>query len=100
MEQDAPVLVDDAHRGRTVVQDFAKLALLLDDLRLVLGQRGDVVDPQHALAADKADVSALIGDLHVGQQQMNQRAVLGPPDHLFVEDLTAPFAQLSMIRAR
>ena len=35
----------------------------------VLGhlQRGDIVDPQHALAAGEADVTAMIGDLHVGR---------------------------------
>ncbi len=75
-------------------ENFPKLALLFDDLRLVLGQRGDVVDPEHALAADEADVAAAIGDLHVGQQQMQQPAALGPPDHPFVQDLAALLAQL------
>ena len=59
----------------------------------MLGQRGDVVDPQHALAADEADVPARVGDLRVGQQQVEELAVLGPPDHLLVQQLPAPLAQ-------
>ena len=94
VEQEPPILVDDAHRSRTIVENFAKLALLLGDLRLVLRQRGDVVNPQHALAADKTDMPAVVGDLHVGQQEMNQRAFLGPPYHLFIQNLAALIAQL------
>ena len=93
VKQDPPVLVDDADRRRAEVQNFAKLALLLDDLRLVLGQRGDVVNPQHALAAGKTDVSAVVGDLHIGQQQMDRAAFLGPPDHPLVDELTALLVQ-------
>ena len=94
VKQDAAVLVDHAHRGRAVIQDFAKLALLLDDLRLVLRQRGDVVDPQHALAAGEADVSALIGDLHIGQQQMKRagRSWSARSTRL-VDELAAVFVQ-------
>ena len=93
VEENAPVLVDDAHGGRTVIQDFAKLAFLLHDLELVLGQRGDVVDPEHPLAADEADVAAAIGHLRVGQQQVQELAGLGAPDHLFVEQLAASVPQ-------
>ena len=39
-------------------------------------------------------MAAAVGDLHVGQQQMNQRAFLGPPGHLFVQKLAALIAQL------
>ena len=93
VKQDASVFVDHAHRRRAEVQNFVKLALLLDDLRLVLDERGDVVNPQHALAAGKADVPTLIGDLHVGQQQMKRPAALGPPDYALVDELAAAFAQ-------
>ena len=37
---------------------------------------------------------AVITDLHIGQKQMNQRAFLGPPYHLFIEKLAALIAQL------
>ena len=94
VEQEPPILVDDIHGGGAEVEDFAKLALLLGDLLLVLRQRGDVVDPQHALAADKTDMAAVITDLHIGQKQMNQRAFLGTPNHLFIEKLAALLAQL------
>ena len=70
VEQQPPVLVDNAHRGRTVFQDFVKLPLLFLDLMLVPRERGDVVDPEHALAADEADMPARVGDLHVGQQHV------------------------------
>ena len=93
VKQDPPLLVDDADRGRTVIQDLAKLALLFENLRLVLGQRGHVVNPQHALAADEADVPALVGDLCVSQQHMKELAVLAPPDDLLIQQLPAPLAQ-------
>ena len=67
------VLIDHADRGRAIVQDFPKLTLLLDDLRLVLGERRNVVHPQDPLAAGKADMAAVIRHLHVGQQQMDRR---------------------------
>ena len=94
VEQEPPILVDDIYRGGAKVENFAKLALLLGDLRLVLRQRGDVIDPQHPLAADKTDVAAVIADLYIGQKQMNQRPLLGPPNHLFIENLAALRAQL------
>ena len=93
VKQDPPVLVDDADRRRAEVEDLAKLALLFENLRLVLGQRGYVVNPQHALAADKTDVPALVGDLGVGQQHMKELAVLGPPDGLLIQQLPAPLAK-------
>ena len=93
VKKDAALLVDHAHRCGAKVQDFVELALLLDNLRLMLNKGGNIVDPQHALAAGKADVSALIGDLHVGQQHMKRPAALGPPDHALVDELAAAFAQ-------
>ena len=36
VEQEPAVFVDDAHRSRAVIENFAKLAFLLGDLRLVL----------------------------------------------------------------
>src|SRR5215213_4772540 len=61
----------------------------------VLGrlQRGDVVDPQHALAAGEADVTAVIGDLDIGQEDVHRLALLRLPDHLLVQELAAAFAQ-------
>ena len=93
VEEDAPFVVDDAHSRRTVVQDFAELALLLDDLELVPGQRRDVVDPKHPLAADEADVATAIGDLCIGQQQVEELAALGAPNHFLVQKLPAAVAQ-------
>ena len=66
VEQQAPLLVDHAQRGRTIFEDLAKLTLLLGDLHLVLRQCGDVVDPEYALAADETDMATVVGDLHVG----------------------------------
>ena len=94
VEQEPPILVDDIHGGGAKVENFAKLSLLLGDLVLVLRQRGNVVNPQHALAADETDVAAVITDLDIGQKQMNQRAFLGTPNHLFIEKLAALLAQL------
>ena len=93
VEKDASLLVDDAYSGRAKVQDFTKLALLFDNLRLVVGQRGDVVDPKHPLAADKADVAAVIGDLRIGQQHIQELAALGAPDGLLVQKLPAALVQ-------
>ena len=89
VEQQSPIFVDHAQAGRAVFEDFTELALLFGDLRLVLRLRGDVVDPEHSLAADEADVASLIRDLHVGQQQMHQLPALGPPNHLLIQQLSA-----------
>ena len=93
VEQQPPVLIHNAHRGRTILQDFVKLPPLFLDLMLVPRERRDVVDPEHALAADEADMPSRVGDLRVGQQHVNGLAVLGPPDRLFVQQLPTPFAQ-------
>jgi hypothetical protein len=95
VKQNASIVVDHAHSRRAVVEDFAKLPLLLHDLKLVLGQGGDVIDPQHALAADEADVAAAVGDLRVAEQQIQKLARLGAPDHPLVEKLAALLAQRS-----
>ncbi|MFY9694633.1 MAG: hypothetical protein WAK35_12915 [Xanthobacteraceae bacterium] len=94
VEQEPPIVVDDIHCGGAEVEDFAKLAFLLGDLRLLLGQRANIVNPQHTLAADKTNMATVIPDLHIGQQQMNQCAFLGPPNHFFIEKLAALLAQL------
>ena len=39
-------------------------------------------------------MTAAIGDLDVGHEKMNQRALLGPPYHLFIQDLAAVISQL------
>ena len=95
MKQEPPVLVDDAKAGRGIFENLADLALLLGNLRLALLERRDVVDPEDALAAGEADVTAMVGDLHVRQEDMDRPAVLRLPDHLLVQKLPAAFPQPS-----
>ncbi len=87
MKEESSLVVNYAQPGGAILHDLAKLALLLGDLRLALGQRGDVVDPANTLAAHKADMSAVVGDLHIRDEQVNQLALLGLPDHLLVQQL-------------
>src|SRR6185312_14370146 len=94
VEQKPSVLVDHADGGWAKIENFPKLTLLLGDLRFLLCQFGDVVNPQNAFAADEADVATLIGDLHIGQQQMHKFASPGAPNHLFVQNLAAVGSQL------
>ena len=54
--------------------DLAELALLLGDLGLALLQRRDVVDPEDPLAADEADMAAVIGDLDIGNEDVERAA--------------------------
>jgi hypothetical protein len=93
VEQKPAVLIDDIERRRAIFDDLTELPLLLGDLRLALAERRDVVDPQDALAADEADVAAAVGDLGVGDQHMDEPALLGLPDRLLVEELAAALAQ-------
>ena len=93
MEQEPPVLVDDVERGRAIFKDLAELALLLCDLRLPLSERGDVVDPEDALATQKADVPAAICHLDVGNQHVNELTLFRRPNCLLVEELAAALAQ-------
>src|SRR5829696_492206 len=93
VEDEPPLLVDEAETRGAVLQEIVELALLLGDLRLALAQRRDVVDPQDALAADEADVTAAVGDLGVGDQHMDEPALFGFPDRLLVEELAAALAQ-------
>ena len=93
VKQQPSVFVDHAQSGRAVFKDLAKLPFLLGDLRLVLCQRGDVIDPEHAFGAGEADLAALVGHLHIRQQQVKQSAGLAPPGHLLIEQLTTVFAQ-------
>ncbi len=93
VEQKPAVLIDDIERRRAIFEDLTELPLLLGDLRLALAERRDVVDPQDALAADEADVAAAVGDLGVGDQHMDEPALLGLPDRLLVEELAAALAQ-------
>jgi hypothetical protein len=55
-------------------------------------QRADVVEPGDALAADEADVTASIGYLNVGDEQMHELAPLRLPDHLLVDEASAALA--------
>ena len=89
MEEESSLVIDDDQSGGTVLENLAELALLLGDLRLALGQGGDVVDPAKTLAADKADMPAPVGDLDVRDQQVNELALLRLPDHLLVQQLAA-----------
>ena len=93
MENQPPVLVDHEQAGRAVFQRLPKLPLVLGDLRLALRQCGDVIDPQDALAADEADVTAAIGDLRIRDEDVQQPAALILPDRFLVEELTAALAQ-------
>ena len=69
------------------------MALLLGHLHLTLGQGGDIVDPAKAFATDKADMTALIGDLNVRDEQVNELTLLGFPDHALVQQLTPAVPQ-------
>src|SRR6476660_5409158 len=93
VKQEPSILVDDAHCSRTIVENFTKLTLLFGNLFLVFRQCGNVVIPQNALSTDKTDMPSLVRDLHVGQQEMNQRALPGPPYHLFIQNLAALISQ-------
>ena len=48
-------------------------------------QRRDVVEPEQPLAAGHRDMAAGVGDLDIGDQQVERFALLGLPDHLFVQ---------------
>ena len=100
VEDEPPLLVDEAETGRAVLQELAELALLLGDLRLALAQRRDVVDPQDALAADEADVTAAVGDLGVGDQHMDERPCLVFQTASSSRSSPPRSRSLSMIRAR
>lgn len=56
-------------------------------------ERRDVIDPGDPLGAREADVAALVGDLNVGHQVVQELPVLGPVDHLLVQELAATLAQ-------
>jgi hypothetical protein len=79
--------------GRTEIQNLAKLALLFENLGFTLDHRGYVVNPQHALSTDKADVPTLVGDLRVGKQHMKELTIFGPPDCFLIQQLPAPLVQ-------
>src|SRR5262245_1219255 len=49
----------------------------------------DVVQPAQPLGPRDRNVAAMIGNLHVRDQHIEQLTVLGLPDHLFVEQLSA-----------
>src|SRR5829696_8134218 len=93
MKEDAPFFVDYADCGWAVIQNFTKLALLLDDLCFVLHERADVIDPQHAFAASKTDLSTLIRHLHIRQEHMQRSPAFGSPNHPFIDQLAAFSAQ-------
>ena len=86
MKQQKAIFVDDIQAGGAMIQDLAELTLVFRALRLALPQRGDIVNPQHALSADKTDVTAAIGSLRVGNQYMDQLALLCLPDGFLIED--------------
>lgn len=94
VKQEPSFFVDDADHSRAIVENLTELALLFGDLHLVLRQCGDVINPEDALPADKTDVSSVIGDLDVRQQEMNEAARLGSSYHPLIQNLSAPAAQL------
>jgi hypothetical protein len=93
VEQNAAFLVDNTDCCRTVVEDLTKLALLLQNLMFVPSQSGDVIDPEHALAAYKTNMASAIRDLRIGQEESEELAGLGSPCHFLIEDLTAVHAK-------
>ncbi len=93
VEQESSLFVNDEQRRGAILQDLTKLALLLGDLRLALGQRGDVVHPANTLATDEADMSAAVGHLHIRDEQVQKLPLFGLPDHLLVQQLAASVSQ-------
>ena len=63
---------------------FAALSCLLG-----AAQRRDVVEPIKPLAAADRDVAAVVGDLDVRDQKIEQFALLGLPDDFLVQQLSA-----------
>ena len=72
------------------------LAALACVLRLL--ECGNVVNPGHPLAADKADMAAAIGDLRVRDQHVNRLALLGFPEHLVIGNSAAGLPASFQIR--
>src|SRR5262249_266370 len=94
MKQQPAILIDHQQRRRAELQYLAELAFVLGELPFTLRERSNIVDPQQALAAHEADMPAAVRDLNVGQQEMDQSTVPGPPCHLLVENLAALLSQL------
>jgi hypothetical protein len=84
VKEEPSLLVDHIQRGGAIFEDLAQLALLLGHLRLTLGQGGDIVHPAKAFAADKADMTTLVGDLNVRDQQVDESTLLRLPNHLLI----------------
>jgi hypothetical protein len=56
-------------------------------------QGGDVVKPAEPRGARKANMAAVISDLHVGEQSMERLSLLGPPHDFTIQNLAASLAQ-------
>jgi hypothetical protein len=56
-------------------------------------QQRYVVKPEQPLAPGYRDVAAVVGYLHIGNQQVEQFALLALPNHFFVKQLTAALTQ-------
>ena len=67
MKYQPTFLIDYPNGGRAVVQDFAKLMLLLRELCLALCEDGYVVKPKDSLATDETDMASTVRHLHIGQ---------------------------------
>ena len=60
---------------------------------LMPGDRSDVINPKYALAANKTNMTAAIGDLRIRQENVKTLASLCVPDHPLIEQLAATFAK-------
>ena len=67
MKYQPTFLIDYPNGSRAVVQDFAKLMLLLRELRLALCQDRYVVKPKDSLATNETDMASTVRHLHIGQ---------------------------------
>src|SRR4051812_49391258 len=94
MKKQPSVLVDDVQACRAVFQDFAKLPLLLDEFRFSLPERGHIIDPRYPLPSHETNVASLISDLRIGDQDVDQLAVLRFPHRLLVQDFATTAPQL------
>ena len=82
-----PVVADEAFGD--ALDRLGEPPLAAQPRLLGAAQRRDVVEPEQPLAAGHRDMAAGIGHLDVGDQQIEQFAPLGLPDHLLVQQLAA-----------
>ena len=93
MEQQPPLFVNHVEPGGAMFEDFPELPLLVGEFHFPLSQRGDIVDPRNSLAADETDMAAVICNLRIRDQNVDQLALFRPPDCFLVQHLTAPLPE-------